>query len=292
MLGISDEESVFLAEESLQDLLDLPVTAEILESGVEANSAIEIPDCGLALHLEEPGDAWLLLTDRYSKTKILSDHLAMWRGKNCRIVQREDGGFDRAIRNYFAQSLAGELFCDICPIVGPPLYVPDRIERLKAFLRPLISPDRSILEICCGSGMATQALLSLGAHPLCMDADRCEVCQALKSDLLETTASLVLDARLLPRFFSPKSFDLVVGFMVGLIDDFNWSLWKEIILKGSSLAEEMVLFTVYTEKEAELIAKALGEAGWKGEIIDNRDRRGIYDQWAYLGRREERRKGN
>ncbi|MDQ1312858.1 MAG: hypothetical protein QG605_1397, partial [Euryarchaeota archaeon] len=44
----------------------------------------------------------------------------------------------------------------------------------------------------------------------------------------------------------------------------------------------MVLFTVYTQKEAELIAKALGHAGWKGRVIDNQDSKGIYDQWAYL----------
>ena len=75
--------------------------------------------------------------------------------------------------------------------------------------------------------------------------------------------------------------------MVGLIDDFNWPHWKDILLKASSLAEKMVLFTVYTQKEAELIAKALGEAGWKGRVIDNRDSFGIYDQWAYLGTREE-----
>jgi hypothetical protein len=42
------------------------------------------------------------------------------------------------------------------------------------------------------------------------------------------------------------------------------------------------LFTVYTQKEAELIARALKEAGWLPEIIDNRDLKGIYDQWACL----------
>jgi hypothetical protein len=158
---------------------------------------------------------------------------------------------------------------------------------LVDLLEPVLSPKDRILEICCGSGMATQALLRLGQHPLSMDSDRCDLCLSLKSGLMDPEKCFVLDARLLPRIFPIQSFHTVLGFMVGLIDDFNWPLWKDILLKASSLAEKMVLFTVYTQKEAELIAKALGEAGWKGRVIDNRDSFGIYDQWAYLGTREE-----
>ena len=78
-----------------------------------------------------------------------------------------------------------------------------------------------------------------------------------------------------------------MGFMVGLIDMSNWPYWKDILLKASNLAKEQILFTVYTQKEAEIIAKAFNDAGWKGEVIDNRDSRGIYDQWAYLANRED-----
>ena len=130
--------------------------------------------------------------------------------------------------------------------------------------------------------MATQALVRLGQRPISMDSDRCDLCQGLKSELLDPQRCFVLDARLLPRIFPARSFHTVLGFMVGLIDDFNWPLWKDILLKASSLAKKRILFTVYTQKEAELIAKALGDAGWKGSVIDNRDSRGIYDQWAYL----------
>ncbi|VVB71940.1 Uncharacterised protein [uncultured archaeon] len=137
------------------------------------------------------------------------------------------------------------------------------------------------MEICCGSGMATQALQHLGCRPLSMDVDRCDLCLALKSGLMEAKSCFVLDARYLTRFFPPRSFQTILGFMVGLIDDFNWPMWREILLHASGLAEKSILFTVYTRKEAELIAKAMEEAGWKGEVIDNRDKSGIYDQWAY-----------
>ena len=76
------------------------------------------------------------------------------------------------------------------------------------------------------------------------------------------------------------------GFMVGLIDASNWSFWREILLAAASLSESELLITVYSQKEANLIAKEMERAGWGGEVIDNQDSGGIYDQWVYRGRRE------
>jgi hypothetical protein len=280
LLELDEAESVFLAEESWQDLLDLPVTAEILEGGLDADSCIEIKDRGYAFHLMDPG-IWLLLTDRYSSQKILSEHDPQFMPMAIKTVQTEDDDFFLAINEYFSASLSTELLCESCSLKDPPHYVEERIERLMQLLAPILSDNDEIMEICCGSGMATQALFRLGHQPLAMDSDRCDLCMALKSELLDPKKSLVLDARLLPSIFPARSFDTVLGFMVGLIDGFNWPLWREIILRASSLAKKKVLFTVYTEKEAELIAKALGEVGWKGNVIDNRDAKGIYDQWVY-----------
>jgi hypothetical protein len=287
LLELGEEESVFLAEESWQDLLGLPVTTEILQEGLEADACIEIKDLGFALHLSEPAELWLLLTDRYSSQKILQDRAGKWGFKIIKTVQAKEDDFFLALTEYFSNSLAAELFCESCSIKGAPLYIEERIERLMQLLQPILPKDESILEICCGSGMATQALFRLGQHPISMDSDRCDLCQSLKSELLDPQRCFVLDARLLPHIFPARSFHTVLGFMVGLIDDFNWPLWRDILLKASSLAKKRVLFTVYTQKEAELIAKALGEAGWKGKVIDNRDSKGIYDQWAYLAAIDE-----
>jgi SAM-dependent methyltransferase len=287
LLDLRDEESVFLAEESLEDLLHLNVTSEILEEGVDSQGCIEITGIGAALHLAEPQEFWLLLTDRYSDNKILQGSIENWRRKKCKTIEVNENDFFLAVAEYFSQSMSSELFCDSCSIQGAPLYINERIERLEAFLQEKVPPNKSILEIGCGSGMATQALLRLGHSPLSMDTDRCELCQALKCGLMAPERCFVLDARLLPKFFQPKCFDIVMGFMVGLIDMSNWPCWKDILLKASNLAKEQILFTVYTQKEAEIIAKAFGKAGWKGEVIDNRDSRGIYDQWAYLANRED-----
>ncbi len=286
LLDLDEDESVILAEVCLQDLLDLPRTAAILDSGLDADACIQMQGLGMALRLSQPAEFWLLLTDRYSKRKIPEEHFKTLQAKDCRTVRVDEGDFFRALREYFARSMAEELFCESCAVAGSPLYVEERIERLVAFLEPIIPRDKSILEVGCGSGMATQALLRLGHRPISMDSDRCDLCQALKSSCMDPMRCFVLDARLLPRFFSSQSFQVVLGFMMGLINDFNWALWRDILTRASSLAKEMILFTVYTQKEAELIAKALGQAGWNGEVIDNRDSRGIYDQWAYLGQRK------
>lgn len=279
LLGLPEEESIFLAEESLADLLTLPVTRDLLDAGIEADACIELEGgLGTAFHITEPGPVWLLLTDIYSMDKVLQ------RAENLTCSQRGQRGASEkalfpALAEYFALSLAEELFCESCNYGGDLLYVEERIERLGTFLQTL-PLGRSILEICCGNGMATQALLRLGHRPWSMDSNRCDLCVALKRDLLDPQRSFVLDARLLPHFFPSGSFDVVLGFMVGLIAPSNWHLWKEIILEASLLAREQLLFTTYTERESELIARALSESGWKAEIIDNCDPKGIYDQWA------------
>ena len=287
LLELDEAENVFLAEESWQDLIDLPVTAEFLGDFPDADSCIEIKDMGYAFCLKDPR-IWLLLTDRYSPQKMLSEHAAQLKPKASKIVQAKDDDFFYAINEYLATSLCSELICESCSFTDQPHYVEERIKRLTELLAPALSLNEEILEICCGNGMATQALFRLGHKPLVMDSNRCDLCIALKRRLLDPKKSLVLDARILPAIFPARSFDAVLGFMVGLIDGFNWPLWKEIILKASSLAKKKVLFTVYTKREAELIAKALGEIGWKGEVIDNRDSKGIYDQWAYSAVKEDR----
>lgn len=287
LLDTNEDEDVFLAEESWQDLLELPVTRQILQEDLDADACIEIKDMGIALHLSQPAELWLLLTDHYSSSKILSKHAERWRTKIIKTVQASETEFFSALTEYLSTSLAAELFCESCHEKGSPLYVEERIDRLVALLAPMLSKDESILEICCGSGMATQALIANGCRPLSMDYDRCDLCQGLKSGFMDPKRCFLLDARLLPQIFPEGSFHAVLGFMVGLIDDFNWPLWREIIIAASCLAKNKVLFTVYTQKEAELIAKALGDIGWRGTVIDNRDSKGIYDQWAYLAVKQD-----
>jgi hypothetical protein len=283
ILGLDEGESIFLAEESLEDLVYMPVTEEVLSSGIDTAGCIELISedgrLGLAIHLREPAEFWLLLSDRYSGRDLLREI------KADREVLITEGAFLEALVEYYAISLADELFCQSCSVSGPPLYIEDRIDRLESFLAEEMPRGKSLLEVCCGGGMATQALKRLGFDPWSTDIDRCDLCQALKDGKLSPRRAMVLDGRMLHHFFSPGSFDLVAGFMMGLIDPSNLPTWQEIIIKTSSLAREMVLYTVYTEKEAGIIAEVLSGQGFDCKIIDNRDPRGIYDQWACMGRK-------
>ncbi len=290
ILGLKGDEDVFLAEESFENLISLPLTSEILESGLDHEDHedyIEIEGKAFAFRMTSPTEFWLVLTDMYSDRKVLQEYANQENlcREGCKRVSATENEFFEALTEYFALSLAGELLCDSCDISGTPPYAEERIDRLEGFLRELALKGGSTLEIGCGNGMATQAMLRLGHAPWSMDTDRCDLCQALKNGLLDPRRTFILDARLLDRFFKPGSFDTVVGFMVGLIDRSNWHIWKEILLVSSNLARDRVLFTVYTQKEAELIARLLGDAGWHGEVIDNSDQKGIYDQWAYLATR-------
>ncbi|KUK43641.1 MAG: Uncharacterized protein XD72_1969, partial [Methanothrix harundinacea] len=183
-----------------------------------------------------------------------------------KVVMVSERRFLEGLVEWLAVSLKDELFCESCPVATPPLFVPERIDALEKFLRPLLHPRGEVLEICCGSGMATQALKELGFRPWTADLDSCEICNALKSGYLDPERAMVLDARLMDRFFPPHHFDMVVGFMVGLIDEVNW--------------------------EARMVAEALTSAGWDAEVVANPDDLGIYDQWACIGRPNKRRKVN
>jgi len=294
ILKIDAGEEIFLAEESLADLITIPVTSEILESEPDLAESIVIMEemakageerrLGVALKLTVPTDLWLVLTDRYSATGSLD---SLPRNSSSKVVKVEERCFLEGLVEWLAVALKDELFCESCPVASPPLFVPERIENLERFLRPLLPPDGEVLEICCGSGMATQALKRLGFRPWTEDIDSCEICMALKSGYLDPGRAMVLDARMMGQFFPPCSFDAVVGFMVGLIDDVNWPLWKEILLKSSKLAKDVVVYTTYTEREAQLVADALASDSWDAEIVANPDDLGIYDQWACVGQRKK-----
>ncbi len=208
--------------------------------------------------------------------------------KRCRQVRTD---FFSALTEYFSNSLAAELFCESCSLKGAPLYVEERIERLMQLLQPILPKTKACWRYAAAAAWPHRRSFVRGIVLSRWIYDRCDLCQGLKSGFMDPKRCFVLDARLLPRILPARSFCTVLGFMVGLIDDFSWPLWRDILLKASCLAKKRILFTVYTQKEAELIAKALGDAGWKGKVIDNRDSKGIYFQPVGLSGRKARMNG-
>jgi len=289
ILGLETTETIFLAEECLEDLLTLPITSGLSVSGLDFDKSIVIRDLGMAFHILQPAEFWIILTDKYSQNKFVSqNHEFNNKNKIYKSVDTAEISFIQALIEYFAISLSEGLLCEKCDLEKELVNTNERNKRLQLILDSVIPKDMNLLEICCGDGIATQALLELGHNPWCMDQDRCDICQSLRFRKLDPRRSFVLDARYLGKFFPSGSFDVVLGFMVGLIDEYNWFSWREILLASSCLARHMVLFTVYSYREAEIIAKSLDQAGWNGHILDNRDSKGIYDQWIYIGKKNER----
>ena len=148
-------------------------------------------------------------------------------------------------------------------------------------------PEGRLLEVCSGNGMSTLALYRLGLDPLAVEINKCVVCQGLEQGVLNPQRVLVMDATAISRYFEPGSFDAVMGFMLGLVYEFNKELWIGIMREAVSVASEgaLLLFTVSSKPEIEILAEALRRAGVKGEIMDNTDSEGTYDQWLFIGRK-------
>jgi len=105
ILKVEEDLPVFLAEESLADLITLPVTSEILDSGIEFGESIEVwcgSLLGVALRLSQPADLWLLLTDHYSRSNILQDLAG---GLDPARVRTTEERYREALVEYFSISL-------------------------------------------------------------------------------------------------------------------------------------------------------------------------------------------
>jgi hypothetical protein len=170
-------------------------------------------------------------------------------------------------------------------------YSSERQERLQLLFKTKIAPlfdldAAEMLEICCGNGMATAALSHLGYNVYALDNDKCAICEGLLHGALRKENTAVLDARYLSEyeFAQYHKFRLVVGFMLGAIYEFNKTDWQKILSEAAAIVNEgLFLLTVHKKEEVDFIYKTMNGFGIKGKIIDNRDDTSIYDQWVYIG---------
>jgi len=202
----------------------------------------------------------------------------------------------RAVNEYYSLMLVNRNMCDSCsvrPESYSSVFSENRIKRVADILELLRKkgyyPEGRLLEVCCGNGMSTLALYRSGLDPLAIEVNKCTVCQGLEQQVLNPQRVMVMDATAVSRYFEPGSFDAVMGFMLGLIYDFNKELWIRIIREAVSVASDgaVLLFTVSSKPEIEILADALFRAGVEGEIVDNTDAEGAYDQWFFVGRKQK-----
>jgi len=195
--------------------------------------------------------------------------------------------FIEAVMEYFSIELVNRHLCENCHITKEPFnmtYIESRNARLNGILEKY-KLKGEILEICCGNGMSTLPLVRNGYNPISVDYDKCQICQGLEHNALDPKRTIVIDATKLSEFFSENSFDTIVGFMLGTIYPFNKSIWEKMMTEAVKLLkpEGMILLTVNKKEEIEILKNVLELNGIRGELIDNTDIKGIYDQWIYVG---------
>jgi 2-polyprenyl-3-methyl-5-hydroxy-6-metoxy-1,4-benzoquinol methylase len=302
ILGLEKQENIYFVEESYTSLKNNTLTLQYLEnirkdpeagiSGIKDENGNII---GLVLFNPESDDSESFLaifTNLVSSGPTPNDSNRIFSGiakelKIQNIYNTTSRKFNEAIIEYFSLQLVNRQLCENCNITKEPynmVYIESRYARLKGILEKY-KLQGEILEICCGNGMSTLPLHKSGYNPIAIDYDKCQICQGLEHNALDPKRTIVLDATRLSEFFSENAFDTIVGFMLGTIYPFNKSIWEKMMKEAAKLLkpEGMILLTVNKKEEIEILQIALEKNGIRGQLIDNTDSKGIYDQWIYIG---------
>jgi|GEM_PF-5212846 len=219
--------------------------------------------------------------------RVIRDHV---KSAGVTIVTVERTSFKDAMREYYSL----KLMKDLGKYTGNPEFVHNkpRVERIKELIGELnkssgINISSKTIEICCGNGMATTALHELRTDPTCVDNDAYSIAEGLSSRALKPEKTIVADATELSRVLTGEKFNTAIGFMLGDIDSFNSSMWKQILLETLKVTKSggNLLFTVRTEPEARFIDEVISKLA-VGEVICPDEKQPLYDRWIYTGKKK------
>ena len=312
LLGI--DEDIYLIEESYTSQRNPELTLQYLNRflnfpDIENIRIIRVRQAGHTTGLlffnpadeDVPVDFWSVFTGAFAqpalkeKFETLADSLLNLTSPEKDIELLHDTWFN-AVNEYYSLMLVNRNLCTSCSVKPESygnVFSENRIKRVAEILELLRKkgyyPEGRLLEVCCGNGMSTLALYRSGLDPLAIEINKCTICQGLEQGVLNPQRVMIMDAAAVSRYFEPGSFDAVMGFMLGLVYEFNKGLWVRIVREAVSVAADgaVLLFTVSSKPEIEILADALFRAGVDGEIVDNTDSEGAYDQWLFVGRRQK-----
>jgi hypothetical protein len=217
---------------------------------------------GIALR-DKDLDFWIIFTDVIADRGRKEDFEALARkikGAQELSVEVKREQIHEGVIEFYSVGLVKRLFCD-CDLKEERFYPRERIEVLKKVLSEFLreygvetGETTKALEIGCGNGGATIALHESGFFPLAIDINRCEICKGLEEGVLEPKKSIVLDCSLLSSFFG-KDFDVVFGFMVGKLTQFERFTWEKVLKEVPKVLKSKgkVLFTVSNEEETGIL---------------------------------------
>ena len=314
--SFSDQRGSLLTENYLREFEN--IGGNVARKGGVLRLAEHGIPIAVAVYVHSQGiDHWLVLTNVISKdeqfSKRVSDIFS-----DSEEIETMAADLRGAVIEYYSIFLTNQWLCESCaredmPYLDLGVFVAvrelihnrvgeeplenktdcepaERSERLSRLFREIggrIELDLSgadVLEICCGDGGATAALRDLGCDPICIDYDKCDICDGLKSGQLRKERSIVLDATELSSFFG-REFDCVAGFMVGPIQPFNEDMWASILRESVRVIRTggMLIFTFHNGEELSNAYEVLRDCGVFGETFENLPDIG-YDRWVYVGR--------
>lgn len=302
ILGLESPDNIYFVEESYAALKNNTLSLRYLENilkdppdeinGIEEENGNTI---GLAIFNSETDESpafWAVFTNLVSSIPAPNGSCRRFsdlagRLKLNSVNKTTYKEFNTAIIEYYSLALVNRQLCEGCRISKEP-YETVYIESRKSRLTELLGKYKlrgDIIEICCGNGMSTLPLHELGYSPLTIDNDKCQICQGLEHEALRPERTIILDATNLSQFFREESFDTVAGFMLGTIYPFNKDIWEKMVSEAVKLLKPggMMLLTVNKKEEMVILKSVLDTTKMKGNIIDNTDDKGIYDQWVYVG---------
>jgi SAM-dependent methyltransferase len=307
------DEEIYLVEESYLSQYTLKLTrsylSEVLDSLGSLNARfLRVKEGNSTLGLllfnsrdeNVPVDFWSVFTGAFAASSLKAEFESsvdsiLARNPAEREIEVSAELWRDALNEYYSLMLINRNLCSVCnarPESYENIFSENRVQRVTEILERLkekgYSFEGKVLEICAGNGMSTLALYRFGLDPFAVEVNKCMVCQGLEQGVLNPRKALVMDARTLSKYFGQGSFDVVLGFMLGLVYEFNSELWTGIMREAAAVAKRggLLLFTVSSKPEIEILAGTLRRAGIEGEIVDNTDTEGIYDQWYFIGKKK------
>ncbi|MGD0057714.1 MAG: hypothetical protein ABSB83_07750 [Methanomassiliicoccales archaeon] len=197
---------------------------------------------------------------------------------NVEIYQQRQQEWDAAIREYYAL----QLMRDAPPAIDD--FSAERAGKLRELTRETWRGERkgSCLDACCGSGIGSLVLRSIGMSPLAFDNDPALLSRGLAAGRLLPEETMWIDASKATHYMKPVDHGLLL--MAGEINPFNSLLWTGVVKQVLDLTSRAII-TTGTEKEAKLLEEWAVEEDREVNRFEN-DRDPFYDHWVCDVRRK------
>jgi hypothetical protein len=254
---------------SFADLTEESGTRILLEQEAE-EALLVVDECEIPLGFAlETSSGWQITHFLFRSPTV--DILELFEKTGGDIYQEGRGTYLSAVREYYSLDLMDRF---------PPAVedvTPQRISLVEEIVRDRWDPGRggSCVDCCCGSGIGSHALRTLGMDPLAYDNDPALLSLGLRQGRLKPESTMWIDATQATRYSHPCLYG--AAFMVGEIHPFNEEMWQSIVEELIALAEDVIV-TTGTEKEALRVADWCRRKG-RSAMVEEHPVDPIYERW-------------